>query len=333
MTPAVKLTPATITTLVPLARQEYQQLLASLDEVQQGIIADLPNQTEEESLQTRLAARELSRTSWVIECAVDAQTVNRAHAKRGRGNIDTLGVGVTAAVARRAKSIGCTPRTITKNAQVFRLLCACGEAMNATSQNAVLATLVLPEAILPDKHFYVAALSAADPLAAVREFITKSGNSHRFRVSDAYRLLAAEGKTKSQVTAVAAAASRTPESSLLLTHLIQARDTLRELIATCPNAELAQEIYAECLDNIEDALAECFDEDVLAALGRAYDKGHRREDAMVAETGFPLEVVSRIMGRYAEEGLYIEVPQPGVNGSPRLWHRVGEPLPQELRAR
>jgi hypothetical protein len=208
---------------------------------------------------------------------------------------------------------------VTRNAQVFRLVSKVAENEGDDTP------------ILDAKEFYVTALTAVDPVAAVKLFINRKATSSRFRATDAARLLTAERMTKSHATSVALDAARPADRATLSAHFEKARDIVQALLVECPNEELAEDIYGECLSNIDDQIAEMFDEDAGAAIRKAHEDGHKAEDAMARVTGFPLDVVSRLMGRFGEEGDYILVPQ--VAGAPRLWHKVGDTVPEALRVR
>lgn len=316
--------PSVVTELVPLARQNFQQWLDSLPGVEAGLLQDIPQQNDEELLKTRLSTRKVKQFQWVVDCACDHEFIERAQrARRGRGNVDLEGIGLQAALSRRAKKLGCTPRTIQKNAQVYRLILQALE-------NDAFGAPILP--VLDEwGYWYAASSTAADPLSAIFHFAHQKSTAKRFRVTDAYRLLVTQGMTRGQSNNEAISKVRDNDRAALMEHYADAKAKLKSILETCPADETAKGIYAplqDVLDDIEDELSEGFDEDAMTALRAAWDKGAYTEPELVEATKFPIDVVSRLMGRMGAQGEYIKVP-----GRPvRTWHKSGVfPLPPELR--
>lgn len=166
-------------------------LLSQADKLaraEREVIANLQDQSIDEVLNTRANAKQLGATAWRIECACDAQIVAGAKSMRGRsrnGNGEEL--GVTAAVRKQAKRAGCTPSTVFKNAQIFKLI------QQVESDIPEMSTSLR---ILNERKYFVVALTAADPVGALKIFIEKKTTLSRFRTTDAERLLAREGLTK-----------------------------------------------------------------------------------------------------------------------------------------
>jgi hypothetical protein len=299
-----------------------------LSRVEKQVILSLGRQSEDEILITRRGAKRLGGTAWRIEVACDAELVARAslaRARRGRGNRDLSKRGVTASVAKKAKVLGCTPNHILKNAQIFRLM---DDAENRFPENNILQ-------ILDEKGFYVAALSAADPLTALKVFAEKKVSSSRFRVSDAVRYLERNELTKKAITVKALQNAR--ETVPILTarkldiqHIIEVMGYLKiTIIPKCPNDEVKR-IHKEYLEELDSYLRQdLFDEDVALTLKLAFIHGAHREDELSRATGFPVDVIHREMGLLSAIGDFIKVP--GGSGTSQRWHRVGDPLPPELR--
>src|SRR5262249_59765768 len=76
------------------------------------IIAELPKMADEEILEIRMQARMLTHMGWRVECACDAEILNRESMRRGRGVKDDEGKGVKAAVVKHAQLIGAHPQTL-----------------------------------------------------------------------------------------------------------------------------------------------------------------------------------------------------------------------------
>jgi len=202
------------------------------------------------------------------------------------------------------------------------------EAENRYPENNILQ-------ILDEKGFYIAALSAADPITALRVFTDKKTSLNRFRVSDAVRYLERNGLTKKAITIKALQNAR--ETVPILTarkvdiqHIMDVIDHLKStIIPKCPN-EHVKRIHKDYLEELDSYLRQdLFDEDVALTLKLAFIHGAHREDELSRATGFPVDVVHREMGLLSAIGDFIKVP--GGSGTSQRWHRVGDPLPPELR--
>lgn len=307
------------------ARQKFHRFLTGLAALVPEVLADLEHQNDDEILKTRSSAHLLEESAWRIHCACDAQFVERAVKLRGgRGLKDVTAIGVKATIAKRAKQIGVTPRTVEKNAQVFRLM------QTETS--------VLANATLRDKHFYISALSAANPEYAINLFAEKKRDNPKFKVSDSYRLLAAEGLTKQQANQRAVDRVREATGELSgrgeqIDHIKQTIEWMRNEVVTRCSDEETMRIHEGYISELQDHLNFMFDEDVKVALRESWDKGNHHENELSADTGFPAEVVARVMGALHEESEFIPVPYRGAENKSRRWHKVGEELPPELRGR
>lgn len=309
------------------ARESFQNHLERLEQVEQEVISDLPNQTEDQIVDTRLRARLLGKTAWRIECACDAQFVERAEkVKSGRGNVDSNAIGVMAIVAKRAKQIGCTPITVYKNAQIHRLI----EAAKVTTGN-VFSEKTISDS-LDEKGFFTVALSADNPIEAIQNFTQKKIEDSRFSVGDASRLLESTGSTRKLASLRAVNAARTADREQILSALREAKKKIQEeIIATFPDSELAERIFGSCLSDIDEELEEAFDEDAAKAFRLAWDRGFQTEAQLSKFTGFPLDVVSRVMGRLSAEGEFILVRRTDLSEDVRRWYKVGEAMPPEMR--
>lgn len=301
------------------ASRRFHKFLSNLANLVPEVIADLARQSDDDVLNTRKQARVLDESYWRVECACDAEFVERAvKLKGGRGLRDVNAVGAKAAIARRAKQIGVTPRTVERNAQVFRL-------MEETSDREI--------ACLTEKHFFVAALTAADPAKAVDRFIERKGEGLRFKVSDAYRLLASEGLTKKQHNQKALTKIR--ESKQLsgraeqIAHLQRTIATVNsEILPDCHDEDILR-IHESYLEELQDHLNLMVDDDVATALRASWDKGKHWEHEIVQDTGFAADTVSRIMKLLGADGEFI--PVPGGSANQTRWHKAGVlPLPAEL---
>lgn len=301
-----------------------------LENIERDVIARLADQSLDEILETRQNAKLLSETSWRIECACDAHAIAAAKNMRGRGPAgDTEGRGVMAAARRQAKKAGCTPSYIFKNAQIFKLIQQIESASPEKSTGL---------RILNERKYFVVALKAADPLAALDLFIEKKRTLSRFRTTDAERLLERQGLTKKSVSSAAVDAARQsiPELSTRVKeveHINATIEMIREdVIPKCTNSEVVR-IHESYIEELRDYMGEeLFDQDAAVALRRAWRLGNHWESQLGKATKFPLDVIHREMRLLGSLGEFIQVPQ-AVGSTDIHWHKVGEPLPPELTGR
>lgn len=153
-----------------LARVSSQ--LKKMGETEREVIALLPSMSWRQLLTTRSKAQILYTVGWRVEIACDAEIWDRHDkATSGRGNVDTEGRGIMAAVNRRSKEIGCGASTIRANARLHKRF----KKVMSTHHN------------LDDKGFYQAAEAADDPIAAVKHFAKEKLANPLYRPADAWR--------------------------------------------------------------------------------------------------------------------------------------------------
>src|SRR5262249_17229953 len=126
------------------------------------IISELPDMADEEVLEVRMQARTFGRVSWRIECACDAEILNRESQGRGRGVKDEEGRGVKAAVLKHAQEIGIHPSMIFDNAAIHQTFFNSRSATTNKEKHGALDEL-------EDRDFYRAALRTDDPHATIEK--------------------------------------------------------------------------------------------------------------------------------------------------------------------
>lgn len=302
------------------ARNNFLQHLTRLAAIEREVISDLVKQTDSEVLETRSRAHILGRSAWRIEVACDGEIWSRAEDKRKGQNKSTDSDSIKKIVKKHSDAIGCTPQTIYVNRRVSELI--------KTSQ--IKSGLNLD--LLDQKGFYLAALSATEPVAALESFAEAKKAEPTFRVSDAFRMLEKSGKTTRNATKAAIESVRAREGTLeqrvaLINHITIARKTiLRDILPTCPSDQLKKDTWDPLLLDLDNALRDIFDEDAGNAMKKSWLAGNHSENELSLNTGFPLDIVHRIMLYLSDD--FILVPRD--SGSP-VWHMVGQPLPAELR--
>lgn len=188
-------------------------VINKLEKVEGDIIALLPGMTDDEVLDTRVQAKTLGRSAWRIEIACDAELWNRTYARRGRGNVDTEGVGVKATVAKRAAELGCSSRTIESNAKVYKLV---QEVEQENSANTC--------TILDEKGYWQAADASDDPKAAIEHFIEEKLSNPMYSVTDAFRWSKGRKESKERIKKMESGEMEmlyTPEAQALLAEYME----------------------------------------------------------------------------------------------------------------
>lgn len=311
-----------------------------LSSVTQTIIDQIPTQSEDERLKTRQKSKLLGKTAWRIECACDAEEVDSCvRLKGGRGVRDSEGKGFSAALRRRAKAIGITPNCIQTNARIHRLI-ESSETVNSEKSSLM--------SVLDEKGYYHAALSCVNPEETLVLLANHKRLMSRFRVTDAFRLVESLGLTKKISRKQKLKAKSSDETTRALQEQRQAepeneRDAdiahysltvsviKKYILPQCTNDDMRR-IHSAYLEELEDFVQTClFDEDVSKALVSAWEAGHRSENEMSKATGFPVTVVTHEMEMLGNLGQFIKVPPTDVNHGTQVWHKVGKPLPPELR--
>lgn len=145
-----------------------------LERLEQGVIDRIPELSDEHVLRTRETARNLGSVAWRIECACDAEILKRTHARRGRGNVDTAGIGVKATVKAIAAEVGVHPNSIYRNAQIHNTFFEPVNGLGAQTN-------------LPDKQFYEEALRATNPHAAIEVIADNRAANVHYSTRDARR--------------------------------------------------------------------------------------------------------------------------------------------------
>jgi N6-adenosine-specific RNA methylase IME4 len=130
-------------------------MVGDLDRVQMvahRVLAAIPKLRDEALLDVRAYYEEIGGHAWVIVAACDAEILNRAAQRGGRGHLDTDAVGRMAGYEARARAAGTSPHEVRRNARLFAVFGG---------------TVIRADHSLLDKQFYKEALSAADPHAAI----------------------------------------------------------------------------------------------------------------------------------------------------------------------
>jgi hypothetical protein len=160
------------------------------------IISELPDMADEEVLEVRQQAKALGRAAWRIECACDAEILNRESQRRGQGVKDLEGRGVDAAVKKHAAEIGVTPMTIYRNAAVHKTFFNSNSAVRNKQDNGGLDEL-------EEKDFYLAAMATDDPHATIEKFARAKAENPFFSTRDAWRMIKEEKTPRLDETVLA----------------------------------------------------------------------------------------------------------------------------------
>ena len=135
-----------------------------------SVIAMLPTMTDEQVKTTHCYAQEIGKAAWRVECAANAEILQRVQARAWQRNGD----GVVATLASVAADLGISPQTIYRDAQIHKTF---------FDNKNILRT----ENVLQDKQFYKAALSSDNPLQTIEVLTSRKAANPFYTASDAYQ--------------------------------------------------------------------------------------------------------------------------------------------------
>lgn len=294
--------------------------LNKLEKLEVDVIGLLPVLSDDEVMETRNYAKLLGKSAWKIEIACDAEIWNRTKAACGRGNVDIDEDGIMAAVNKRAGELGCSARTVYSNGRVFNTF---KEEIVATDFNH-----------LDEKTFYLAALTAAEPHAAIEHFAAEKLKNPFFSTRDAFREARKSKKALYEAKNRIAYEVNHEKRQALRRHFDSTKLALEGMRDACAKIDtsLASNMYGSWIQEIEDQEDVWFVEDAKVALIKAWRNGNTRESHMATALGLPITEVHRIAKELEGEHIFEKSRQGGKTDVARgpgqqLWHLVGEPIP------
>lgn len=317
----------------PSLERVLEELFQKLSSLEPTIHTSLEDADEAQLLKVWQALGKVERFTWVGKCAACSRLWDKtSEAKRGRGNKDATERGILAAVSRTSKKFGITPSMVYLQARIFRLI----KSVEQTPGNSYTQYNLLD--VLNRQGYWEHALNAADPIKAVLHFAHLKTTLHRFRPTDAERLVLTPEFSRKAVALKAVDAVREEtghltERQALIQHIRSSQDAIQSLIIpSCPDEGFRDRIWEELLLTLNEEYDELFQEDAFVALRSAWHKGHHREDQLVDSTGLPLADVSKLMKSLCDMSEFIPVnPRDMKKRSEyQLWHKVGEPFDNTL---
>lgn len=294
-------------------------LCHTLEGIRDQFIPLLPELSDKKIIEIRGTARIVGVWAWVVECACDAETLKRVEAQKGgRGNKDEDQEGRLATVRQQAYRDGKGVSTLYQNAQIFNTF--------------GLETILAHGNTLQEKGFWVAALSAPDPVEAVETFAEKKADNPFMEIQDAYKeldpLTEKHNKAKSEFIESFRTVPRKAVGEWLGT---VARTAIETLKTACPDPKLAK-FWDDTLSQLREREEAMLIEDAEVALFYAWDKGYRTEPQMCDFTGLLHLEIRETMMSLQEKGYFIEQPMQwkpkNARGSrSKEWKRTTKPLP------
>lgn len=286
-----------------------------LSEMASQLLSSLTSMKEEEIITNRKRAQKLGAQQLRIELACDAELWDRDQVKRGHGT-DSEDRSISVAIAKRAKEIGCSPKTIKRNAKIFSYF---KDVLDSTVR------------VLPDKGYYQVALASANPLQTLNLFIERKTSMAKFTVADATRFLSGEKREREVSKRAFVERHRSKDNKALEAHILWAIEKIqREVKAVCPSREFSKSVYNPLILDMREYLDTMFSDDAKEALRSAWAAGFRKEDQMAKATGLSRAEVSDCMKMLAGEGEFMEIEQRGETeqakgGHAKLWKKLREP--------
>lgn len=298
-------------------------LCHTLEGIRDDFLPLLSELDDDTVIQVRMSARAIGVWSWVVECACDADMISRVEKRTGRKDESATRDGFAeegreSAKRQQAYLDGKSTRTVERNVQIFNTF--------------GLETLVKHGETLQDKGFWIAALSAPDPIEAVETFAEVKADKPFWEVKDAYReidrIKGAYKEIKEKFVEAIGGEQRKAMADWLF---FDARPTIQKLRERCPNPRLAAALK-EIDTQLEEQHDVLFIETAEEALLHAYARGHRTEEQMEQITFLPHSEVRRVMLNLQEDGYFVEQPQQwkpdkAKGGRCKEWKRTDKPMP------
>lgn len=264
------------------------------------------------------ARRQCSGIGWRGEVACDAELLTQCKKlKGGRGKIDVEGAGLYAAMREQARKTRCSLETIKLNIRIFNTFCQ---------------TQVTHYLRLDDKGFYHAALRAPNPLKAIEFFAKEFQSNELFTVAEARRWSTAQ-REKRNASANKLDAKLSPEDKSMTAFLRRSIQEIKDMQARCPDKDFARRVFPSMVDDLEDQFATIADGNSENLCRMAWERGHYREQQMVAFTGLSRHNVSVTMNRLSEAQEFWEVEEHTHGRHDKRWQKAGVPLVGDLSAR
>lgn len=259
-----------------------------LEAIEQDVIGLLPKLSDDEVMETRTTARLLFASAWKIEIACDNEIWDRTEkAVRGRGNKDVDEKGIMAAVNKRAEELGCGASTILKNAQIFKRF----------------KNTLTSESHLDEKGFFLAALSAPDPDAAIEDFSQKKLDNPYFRVTDAWKQVETQKENAKQARERVAGGIRDTLQDLMIAHIDKSIALQQQLKLECPLRRIGDRLYDSMIEDLEDVKQNIQLENVETAIERAIKDGYGTILDLAGFTGLSQLDVRRAVKKLIEKDI------------------------------
>lgn len=320
----------------PSLERVLDELFHKLSSLEPTIHSNLEEADEEQLIKVWNALGKVERFTWVGKCAACSRLWDKTtEAKRGRGNKDATERGILAAVSRTSKRFGITPSTVYLNARIFRLIKSVETAglidpnaePNSYTEHNILD-------VLNQQGYWEHALKGADPVKTVLEFANLKTKLHRFKTTDAERLVLTPEFSRKAVALKAVEVAREEtghlsERQALIQHIRSSQEAIQSLIIpSCPDEAFKIRFWDDTLMSLEEEYDELFEEDAFVVLRSSWDKGHHREDQLTEATGLPIADVSKLMKSLCDmsEFIPVQVRDMKRRSQYQLWHKVGEPF-------
>lgn len=305
-----------------LAKKKASRILGlcnSLEQMRDEFLEQLPNLDDDVVIEVRMGARAVGVWAWVVEAACDAEMMARVERlKGGRGNKDDANEGRLAVMRQQGYLDGKSPRTIERNVQII--------------ETFGLETIATHGDTLQDKGYWIAAVSAPDPIEAVEVLAEKKAENAFMEVQDAYREIdALKGKHEKAKTTFVEKFRNVARRATGEWIRFTARPAIEQLKTGCPEPKMLR-LFDELLQQLQEREEVMLIEDAEPALIVAWQKGYYTEKQMCEFTGLlPLEIRNTMLS-LQEKGYFMEQHQAWKPTNARgqrvkEWKWTGKPLP------
>lgn len=297
------------TKVIPISNTRLDIRIVKLIEAGTDVFSAIKGASKQELIRARQAC---SNIGWRSEIVFDAALCDVEHARNGRGNADKNGTGVMAAMRRQAAETRVSVPTIKQNIRIFKTFFKNG---------------INNYPILVDKSFFLHALRAKDPLAALKHFERMVSSDEEFSTSSAKQWVDSE-RAKRNSEANKILSKETP----LARHIRWAKKEIIKIKDACPVKKFAERMYEPLLDDLEDHLAFMAETEAEGLCKLAWERGYHREAQIATATRLTRKAVAAAMLRLSAAQEFYEVKEVTHGRHDKRWQKAGVPIGSDFQS-
>lgn len=305
------------------AASNVLHLCHTLEGMRDDFIPLLPKLEDETVIAVRVGARAVSVWAWVIECACDAEMLERVEKRTGKKDESAthdgfINEGREAAKRQQAYQDGKSVRTVERNAQIINTF--------------GIETIAAHGGTLQDKGFWIAAVSAPDPFEAIEVFAEKKSDNPFWEVKDAqHEIDVIKGKHEKAKRLFSEKVTTIGRKAACEWLRFVAEPKLEELSTSCPFPILTK-IFSDAKQECKEAADALFLDNAQECVLYIWSQGKNTEKQLQQFTCLPPIEIRRVLEALAEKGYFVESEKAwksdrGRGTKIKEWHRTDKPMP------